>query len=185
MKIIFSVLLPVFVLVTSCAPKIHKTFGFDKLLSVNELSGTYSGVSSVSLRHHRSFNVLSSFFIEDEMADLFTISFLGSNTLTLDYTIKDGENVKNEKLLITGKKVRNAFQIDLKKNEFFIPFLGGKSNLNLISIGKNTKGDLIIENYMQQSGAILHVQFGQYYKDIRVFKKAEPPISVSLKEEIK
>lgn len=162
------------ILLLNCVPyKINKTFGFTKFSDVNQLMGTYSGTCVVSMRHNYPINVSECFYMkEDEQIETFELSFSGDNIVIFSYTLKENPTVKKE-FSLDGKKTKNGFIIYLRKNNILVPFVFQKTDVNQITIGLNTKGELIIENYIENSKGIqaTGVLSGKQYHDVRVFEK--------------
>lgn len=161
----------IIVMMISCAPQVHKTFGFDKIEDLQGLSGTYSGTSTKSQRHLAEFNILESFFIENESTEKFTLTFPNDRTVVLGYqVVEDGQTI-DKKLELKGKKTRTEFYIDLEYNRTLVPFVFDKSKLTKISIGKNPKGQLIVRSYHGESTGVLSFRSSSFYVDVRVFEK--------------
>lgn len=161
----------IIVVIISCSPRVHKTFGFDKIEDLQVLSGTYAGTSTDSQRHLAAFNILESFFIENEITEKFTLTFPDDRTLVLGFqVVKDGQTI-DKKLELKGKKTRTEFYIDLEYNRTLVPFIFDKSKLTKISIGKNPKGQLIVRSYHGESTGVFSVRSTSYYVDVRVFEK--------------
>lgn len=167
----FALFIILFTFVSCGSGKVHKTFGFVDFKDVNELSDKYSGMSILSMRHNYPINIVESFYIQDEQIKTFELSFPESNKVTIKYKSESDSTIEKQ-FTLEGKKVKNAFIIYLKKNNTFIPFLLNKTDIDQIRIGKNMKGDLIIETYIEKSGAALSISSGEYYEDVRVFEKA-------------
>lgn len=167
------ILIPlIFILFYSCAPRIHKTFGFQKVENLNKLAGTYSGVSAVSKRHLSNFNVLESFYITDEKAKSFSIAFPEQNLMILTYKVTAEEKTLEKQLEFKGKPSKRGFKIlveDISKN---IPLIKVKEKYNFIGVGKNSKDQLIIKNYIHTyDSQIFKGSELKYYEDIRAFNE--------------
>ncbi len=175
LKVLLShaLLLITFTLASCGSSKVHKTFGFVNFEDTSELAGTYSGMSVVSMRHNYPINVSECFYMkEDEQIETFELSFSGDNIVIFSYTLKENPTVKKE-FSLDGKKTKNGFIIYLRKNNILVPFVFQKTDVNQITIGLNTKGELIIENYIENSKGIqaTGVLSGKQYHDVRVFEK--------------
>src|SRR5690606_11962262 len=122
-KLMYSSMVLLFASIISCAPKINKTFGFDRIKDFQELSGTYSGTSINSKRHLAEFNILESFFIEGEKAEKFTLSFLDDNTVVIAYQVVEEGKVIDKTMDLKGKKQNDGFYIDIERSRILVPFI--------------------------------------------------------------
>lgn len=169
--------------------RINKTSDFAKLNSLGDIEGTYYGrAESANYERYRKHKEYSYYLNNQENAtrlfdisnnaDFITISFENSNKLKLSFY----NDTISQTAYFEGKFNGKFFEIYLQKKQFFIPLIYSNVNINRLRIGKSKKGELLVQNFYDQSGNLLLFAGGYggentykfYHKNI--FKDHTPTI---------
>ncbi|MDR2207000.1 MAG: WG repeat-containing protein [Flavobacteriaceae bacterium] len=172
-------LLFIAVMVYSCGTyRINKTKDFEKLQSVKDLDGEYSGFSTITKKTKSERNVLSIFNLNtvDDFhreTDFFDLNFIEPNQIKISYW-DDSENSGTKRdTIFTGIVKEKFLEIYFKKSQSFIPFLFSDINIDRVRIGKDNQGNLLVMKFYDNTGNLLFIGGGGASETPYIFQKAE------------
>lgn len=175
MKHFFTLLYILFgsVLMSSCGTfQFNRTKEFSNFEhSFSEIDGEYYGYSIPTKQQiiPRSATTLFNLGIE---SDFFTIKYLGDNKVKIDYTSLTDKGYIQEELILEGKLKKRFFEIYFNKKQLIIPILLSSIQIDRIRIGKDVNGNLVLMNFVENTGNIAFLGAGNSYEIPYIFKKS-------------
>lgn len=134
---------------TSCGTmRFNKTSDFSAIKDVRDLNGSYSNRLG-------NYSILSCFNIR-EYADFVTFASENPNEIKLIY---NNDSTKQERTF-SGQMKKNYFEIYFSKQQFFIPLIYSSCSIDRIRVGKSKNGNLLIREFIDQSGNLLFLAGG-------------------------
>ena len=160
------ILFIIFLSLSSCGTyRINKTSDFEKISDLSELNGSYYSDPYIGAK-----SGLIDFIDSNADTDIVTICFPDDHT----FKISCLNNGVWETAEFKGKKKKKYFEIYFEKKQLIIPLILSRISVSRIRIGKyKNTNDLLIRNFLAQSGSFLIIAGGYEVEYPFVYRKME------------
>lgn len=169
-----NILFTIFIIsLSSCGTyQLNRTKEFSKFEnSFSEINGEYYGYSLPTKKQKRPASASELFNLGIE-SDFFTLTYLDENKVKIEYMTQTEEGFTQKEIFLEGKLKKRYFEIYFSKNQFIIPFLVSNIKIDRIRIGKDENGNLVLMNFVENSGNLAIIGAGYAFEKPYLFKKS-------------
>lgn len=120
-----------------------------------------------------------------EDCDFFNLEFLPGDSVKLSYWSYGDSGAEWKENVFKGKWRSRYFEIYFSKEQFVIPLLFSRIDVDRVRVGISTKGDLLITNLYNRSGNLLLLAGGEVSEHTFIFRSSHNvsyPLPLLLKE---